>query len=120
MKRKLTAIPLLLVAVVLVISTALNSSVRAKEVKTVTITDAVAVAGTVLLPDTYKVEWNGTGPQVQVSFMKGHKILATASATLVLEKNPFDRSVEMKTLPDNTKVLERISFKHSALIFGQA
>jgi hypothetical protein len=119
MKRKLTAVLVVLLFVSFMTSTVLTSSARGREVEHVTIAEAVMVSGTLLKPDTYTVEWNEPGPTVQVSFMKGHKTMAVASATLVTEKSPYDRSVEMKMLSDNTRVLERISFKHRSLIFAQ-
>lgn len=84
--------------------------------KHVTFVEAVTVGNTVLKPDTYTVVWSGSGPQVDVSFMKGDKTIATASAILVLEESPY-RAVHTRTLPDNSKVVTRISFRSKSLVF---
>jgi len=78
------------------------------------------VAGTLLKADIYRVVWDGSGPQVQVSFMKGSKTVATASATLVLEPSTYDGAVQIKTLGDSARVLERIAWKKKSLIFMQS
>ena len=78
----------------------------------------MTVAGTTLQPDTYKVVWNeASGSDVQVTFMKGSKTMATTTAKLVVESSLYDGAVETKTSPDNAKVLERISWKKKALVF---
>ena len=48
----------------------------------VEISDAVQIGGTKLKPGNYKVEWQGTGPAVQVSFQQNGKTLVTAPGTL--------------------------------------
>jgi hypothetical protein len=48
----------------------------------VDITDAVQVGSTQLKPGNYKVEWQGTGPVVQVSFQQNGETLVTLPATL--------------------------------------
>src|SRR5260370_38745201 len=48
----------------------------------VEISDAVRVGGTSLKPGNYKVEWQGTGPAVQVSFQQKGKTVVTVAGTL--------------------------------------
>jgi hypothetical protein len=84
--------------------------------KHVTFVDPVTVGGTVLKPATYTVVWSGSGPQVDVSFMRGNKVVATASAILIIEESP-SRAVHTRTLPDNSKVITRISFRSKSLVF---
>ena len=102
----------------LTILAVLTSTVLADS-KHVAFSDPVTVGGTVLKPGTYKVVWIGSGPDVQVSFMKGYTSVATASARLVLEKSPYPhyRWTLMKTLPDNSRALMRLSFKNKSLLF---
>jgi|GEM_PF-3447870 len=82
---------------------------KGKDSEHITFSEPILVAGTLLKGDTYKVVWDGSGPQLQVSFIKGSKTVVTAPATLVLEKNANDGSVETKTLEDNSRVLVRRS-----------
>jgi hypothetical protein len=59
-----------------------GSTVLAGEVNKVTIKtdETLNVEGKSLNPGTYKVEWNGTGPNVQVKMVKGKDIVATFPA----------------------------------------
>jgi hypothetical protein len=43
----------------------------------------VTVNGTTLKPGDYKVQWDGTGPNVEVSILQGKTVVAKASAHLV-------------------------------------
>lgn len=49
---------------------------------TVTVYDPVMVNGKTLTPGDYNVTWEGSGPDVQVSFLQGKKVVATASAKI--------------------------------------
>lgn len=48
----------------------------------------VLVNGTTLKPGDYKVQWEGTGSNVQVSFLQGKTVVAKASAHVVELKAP--------------------------------
>ena len=117
LKSRILPVPLLFLAIcastVILISTARADS------KTITFSEPVTVGGTVLKPGTYKVVWIGSEPDVQVSFMKGENTVATATARLALEKSP-QRSITTKTMPDNSRALSRLSFKHLTLFFDGA
>jgi|ERR1700738_2669836 hypothetical protein len=45
--------------------------------------DNVSVHGQQLSPGTYKIEWNGEGPEVQVNILDGKNTVATVSARVV-------------------------------------
>ena len=47
---------------------------------TVTVLDPVMLNGKMLAPGDYTVTWEGSGSDVQVSFLRGKKVVATASA----------------------------------------
>ena len=118
MKTKLTIIPLLLCLSVLTAAVLTNrAAANTADSEHITFSEPVVVAGTLLEAKTYKLVWEGTGPQVQVSFMKGSKTVATASATIVLAESSYDGAVETKALADNSKVLEKITWKNKALVF---
>ena len=46
----------------------------------VTVLDPVMVNGTTLAPGDYTVTWEGSGTDVQVTFLRGKKVVATAAA----------------------------------------
>jgi hypothetical protein len=119
MKTRLRVLPIALCFSVVLTSAILLTQLAAanrEDTEHITFSEAVMVAGTKLEPDTYKLAWEGTGPEVKVTFMKGSKTVATASATLVMAESQYDGAIETKTLGDS-KVLEKITWKKKALVF---
>jgi hypothetical protein len=57
--------------------------------------EAVEINGHQLPPGEYQVRWEGNGPNVEISFVKGNKEIAKTRATVVqLPQNPtFDSSL---------------------------
>jgi hypothetical protein len=55
----------------------------AQEKSTLNVTETVKVQGTELKPGIYVVEWDGSGPTVQVSIHQGKNTLGTFPATVV-------------------------------------
>jgi hypothetical protein len=55
---------------------------RNKNQRSVDIPDTVQVGGTQLKPGNYKMEWQGTGPDIQVTFLRDGKTVVTVPATL--------------------------------------
>jgi hypothetical protein len=49
---------------------------------TLNVSEQVSVDGKTLNPGTYKVQWDGTGPTVQVTLLQGKQTVATFSAHL--------------------------------------
>ena len=83
----------------------------------VTITDAVWVGTTLLGAGDYEVNWDGTG-LVQVSFLKGNRMIVTARAMAVVAAEPHDRAaVKFQALGENSKALEGIAWKDVSLRF---
>jgi len=122
MKTRLKALPIVLCFSVVLTSSIILTTLAApnnEESEHVTFSEPVMVAGTLLEAGAYKLVWSEPGPQVRVSFMKGSKTVATASATLVLAESNYDGAIETKTLGDNAKVLEKITWKKKALVFEQ-
>ena len=96
---------------------------RDKNQHSVKIPDSVQVGGTQLEPGDYKVEWQGTGPEIQVNFVRGGKTVATVPGTL----NTNDAQVRQDdivtdTTSANTKTLTEIDFGRDkeSLVFGQS
>ena len=50
---------------------------------TLRLCENVSVQGKQLSPGTYKIEWNGEGPEVQVNILDGRNTVATVSARVV-------------------------------------
>jgi hypothetical protein len=95
---------------------------RGENRHSVDITDAVQVGNTQLKPGTYKVEWQGTGPEVQVSFERRGETPVTVPATLKTNDNQVtEDAIETRGSSADTKVLEEIDFGHQkeALVFDQ-
>lgn len=86
------------------------------------ISSAVQIGSTHLKPGNYKVEWQGTGPVVQVSFQQNGKTLATLPATL---KTNDDEARQDAVMTEGTSAdattLKEIDFGHQrqALVFDQ-
>jgi uncharacterized protein with FMN-binding domain len=80
----------------------------------VEVPEAVQVGSTTLQPGTYKVQWNGTGDNVQVNFLMHHKTVATTQATLAENQteSPYTDVVTEKGA-NNQKQLVEIDFSKS-------
>ena len=71
----------------------------------------------------YKTTWTGAGPEVQVSFAQGKKVIATLSAKLTEANNEATTSrtpngVEVVTSQEgNTTVLQELRLPHLNLSF---
>jgi hypothetical protein len=83
---------------------------RDKNQHSVDIFDSVQVGSTQLKPGNYKVEWQGTGPAVQVNFLQFGKTVATAPATL--QSNNQVTHDEVVTDSTGSKALREIDFAH--------
>jgi hypothetical protein len=80
--------------------------------------DDVTVDGTAVRPGTYTVEWDGSGPDVQVKLIKGHDTVATFPARLTEQNIAANANAYGSTdQPDGSKALTTIYFggKHYAL-----
>ena len=80
---------------------------------------AVNVAGTPLAPGQYKVTWEGSGPNVMVTFTEGRKTVATAPAKLVNNPTSEAGAVETDTA-NNTVTLQAIDLKNETIQFTNA
>ncbi|HUK24801.1 MAG TPA: hypothetical protein VLV49_09485 [Terriglobales bacterium] len=75
------------------------------------LTDPVEIGSTHLKPGNYKVEWNGTGNNVQVDIVQHGKTVATTSARLVEHQkpSPYDAVVTDKKMSKVAR-LDEIDF----------
>src|SRR5438874_10780790 len=100
----------------LVFLTPVLASAKAKDSGNMELNQPVKVAGTQLLPGQYKLIWEGTGPDVTVSFVQGKKTIASAPAKLVSNRMN-EEAIETSTAPDNTTVLQAVDLKNIKLQF---
>ena len=88
----------------------------------VQILDVLQIGSTQLKPGNYKVEWQGTGPAVQVSFQQNGKTVVTMPATLKTNDDQVTQDAIMTeaTSADTTE-LKEIDFgrQKEALVFDQ-
>lgn len=87
--------------------------------KSITLSEPVAVGNTVLKPGDYKVEWDGSGSNVQVKFMQNNKEVATAPATVENTKSGYDGALDLTGATSGTRQLRAIDFKDTSIKFGQ-
>jgi hypothetical protein len=70
------------------------------------------VNGTQLKAGDYNVQWEGTGPEVQVSIMQGKKVLTTVPAKIVeLKTKSENDSAVISNKTDGTSSLEGVRFR---------
>jgi hypothetical protein len=72
------------------------------------------IGATELTPGDYKLQWKGTGDNVQVKVLQDGKVVATAPAKLVENAKPVEKTrVTYRTAGDKVTV-EEIDLSHSA------
>ena len=111
-----------LLSMIALLST-VSALARDKNHHLVEISDSVQVGGTQLTPGNYKLEWQGTGPEVQVSFVRDGKTIATAPGTLKTnDPHVTQDDIVTDTTSANTKTLTEIDFSHNkeSLVFEQS
>jgi hypothetical protein len=99
-----------------------GSAYAARNSRSVEISDAVQIATTKLRPGNYKVEWQGTGPAVQVSFQQNGKTVVTAPGTLKTNDDQVTQdAIVTEATGAGTSTLKEIDFGHQkeALVFEQ-
>jgi hypothetical protein len=96
---------------------------RDKNQHSVDISEPVQVGSTQLNPGSYRIEWQGTGPEVQVNFLRDGKTVATASGTFKTnDTHVVQDEVVTETTSANTKTLKEIDFSHNkeSFVFEQS
>lgn len=81
------------------------------------------IGGTRLKPGNYKVEWQGTGPMVPVSFQQNGKTVVTVPGTLKTSDDQVKRdAIVTGATGEGTSALKEIDFRHlkQALVFDQS
>lgn len=97
---------LLLVVALSVAAAAFGSNKGSMQIST-----SVVVNGKQLAPGNYSLKWEGNGPDVQVSIMKGKNVVAQAPAHIVnLNNSPTDDAAVVQKNNDGTSSLAQIRF----------
>ena len=89
----------------------------------VTVSSPVEVGGKQIAAGRYDVQWEGNGPSVEASIMKGKKVVATVPAKVIaLDQSSSMDSAVVRTNTDGSRSLSqaRFSGKKMALEFGDA
>jgi hypothetical protein len=115
---------LAVIAVFCLISTAgLFADSKSKDRGTLNLVNSVQIGSTQVAPGDYKVEWSGTGDNVQVNILKGKNVVATTEGKLVeLPEKAENNSVTIRTLANNTVAVMEIQFdnRKESLVFNQS
>jgi hypothetical protein len=109
-------------SVILGLALVLASSAFASTKGTMQLNNAVTVNGTRLKAGDYKLEWEGSGPNVELSILQGKNVVAKVPAHVVDLPSPatYTAAVTRKN-GDGTNVLDGVRFegKRMALDFGE-
>ena len=83
----------------------------------------VTLNGTTLKPGDYKVQWEGSGPNVEVKILRGKNVLATVAAHVIELQTPSASDAAVTRKNDsgpNSLVGVRFEGKKFALELGEA
>ncbi len=108
--------------VVLGLAVLLASSAFASNKGTVALRESLEINGQQLTPGEYQVRWDGTGSNVEVSFMQGKREVAKTSAKVITLDKPYgyDSAVVDHTGGKATVSEIRFAGKKYALNLGNA
>jgi hypothetical protein len=101
----------------------LASSAFAASKANLTLNNPTNINGTKLKAGDYKLEWDGSGPNVEVSIMQGKKVVAKVPAKVVdLNQSSANDAALLKQNSDGTTTLAGARFqgKKFALELGEA
>jgi hypothetical protein len=83
------------------------------------VNDPVTINGKQLASGTYRVTWDGAGPNVELNILKGKNVVATVPAHMLdLEQSPTRDSVVTNTNSDGHKSLSEIRFSGKKYAFA--
>ena len=89
----------------------LATSAFAANTGSLSVQEPLMVSGKQLPVGDYKVKWDGTGSNVEVSIVKGKTVLATAPARLVdLKESPGADTAVIRKNEDGSRSLSEIRF----------
>ncbi len=101
----------------------LASSAFAASKATLTLINPASINGTQLKPGDYRLEWDGSGPNVELSILQGKKVLAKVPAKVVdLSAPAQNNAAVLQKKDDGTTTLAgaRFAGKKFALELGES
>lgn len=101
----------------------LTSSAFAASKAYLTLNSSASINGTKLKAGEYKLEWDGNGPNVEVSILQGKKVVAKVPARVIdLEKASSNDAAVLKQGNGGDATLAEVRFqgKKFALELGEA
>jgi hypothetical protein len=107
----------------LALLSSVSAFARVKNQHSIEISDSVEVGGMQLKPGSYKVEWQGAGPEIQVNFVRDGKTVATVPGTLKTnDAHVTEDDIVTDTSSATTKTLKEIDFGHNkeSVVFEQS
>jgi hypothetical protein len=115
---------LLLGLAILLATSAFAGNPFAANQGSVQLTSPVTVSGQAVPAGHYSVKWEGSGPNVQMSILKGNRVVATAPARVLdLTQSPSNDAAVLQSNPDGSKSLAEVRFsgkKYALAIGGDA
>jgi hypothetical protein len=110
-------------SIVLGLALLLASSALAATKGSLQLSDHVTLNGTTLKPGDYKVQWEGSGPNVEVKILQGKNVLATVPAHVIELQTPSANDAAVTRKNDsgpNSLIGVRFEGKRFALELGEA
>ena len=102
----------------------LTTSVFAANKGSLQVMDQITVNGQTLKAGDYSLRWDGGNANVQLSILKGSKVVATTPAQVInLQSSPNNNAAVLKNNPDGSRTLSEIRFggkKYALAIGGEA
>lgn len=82
----------------------------------VTLQSPATINGAKLKPGEYKLQWDGSGPDVEVSIIQGKTVLAKVPAKLMNLKSASENNAAvLKHNDDGTNTLSGVRFEHKKI-----
>lgn len=109
-------------SLVLGLAVLLATSAFAANKGSLQVQEPISVNGQQLKPGDYKVQWDGSGPDVELSIMQGKKVVTKVPAHVVdLSKASNADAAVVKNNADGSKSLSEVRFggKKYALAVGE-
>ncbi len=110
-------------SVVMGLALLLASSAFAGSKASMTLQSPMTINGAKLKPGDYKLQWEGSGPNVEVSILQGKNVLAKVPAKVVDLNQPANRNATLMTHNNdgtNTLTGARFEGKKFALELGES
>jgi hypothetical protein len=108
----------LLAASIAILATHFFATMLSGGQSTINLAEPTIVASAILQPGEYTIEWNGRGPDVQVSFSQGNKTIAVVPAALQATHNRTNIAVMYHTEESGARALVEIETNRATLLFG--